>query len=70
MNNSKQKADGKSESQHKNNAVLGAVRCIDKMTGRIRIAYHINKDGAAFNKSKTLCIGVVGLDLIPLTDCA
>lgn len=70
MKNRKQKVDSTQSSQHSNNAVLGAVRCKDITNGRIRIAYHINEDGVAFNKLKTLCIGVVGLDLIPVPDYA
>jgi hypothetical protein len=42
------------------------VKCKHGITGKIVIAYHIEKCGAAHNKSNTLCIGCIGCDLFPI----
>ncbi len=42
------------------------VKCKNVVTGKIVIAYHIEKCGAAHNKNNTLCICCVGIDLLPI----
>lgn len=42
-----------------------SIRCININTGRIVYAYHVEDCGAAHNKLNTLCIGCLGVDLLP-----
>lgn len=41
------------------------IMCWNKTSGDFVMAYHIEESGAAHNKDKTLCIGCIGIDLIP-----
>lgn len=45
---------------------LKGLRCKNVTTGKVIIAYHIEDCGAAHNKRNTLCIGCIGIDLIPI----
>jgi hypothetical protein len=45
---------------------MKAIKCKDKTTGKTVMAYHIDESGAAHNKENTLCIGCIGVDLIPI----
>jgi hypothetical protein len=42
------------------------IKCKNITTGKLVTAYHVDKSGAAHNKSNTECIGCIGVDLIPL----
>lgn len=42
------------------------IKCKNTITGKIVTAYHIEKCGAAHNKNNKLCIGCVGIDLLPI----
>lgn len=44
---------------------MKGIRCFDMIKKKYVYAYHISDDGAAHNKSNTLCIGCIGYDLIP-----
>lgn len=43
---------------------MRVIKCQDRHTGKTVWAYHVGKDNLAYNKDKTLCIGMVGIDLI------
>lgn len=45
---------------------MKAIKCKDKTTGKTVMAYHIEESGSAHNKENTLCIGCIGVDLIPI----
>jgi hypothetical protein len=42
------------------------IKCKNVISGKTVTAYHIEPCGAAHNKDKTLCIGCIGVDLIPI----
>lgn len=42
------------------------IKCKNITTGKLVTAYHVDKSGAAHNKSNTECIGCIGVDLIPV----
>lgn len=47
---------------------LPRIKCKNIVTGKNVWAYHVEDCGAAHNKSNTLCIGCVGVDLIPVSN--